>query len=93
MSTGDNNLGRVIATMTGLLLMAGRAELLARRTWGRMVGLLELGAVIYSTGNSMADTTRNKLTLPRCCSSTWYGPPYSQLHWHGDAEQTVLAAH
>jgi hypothetical protein len=63
-STGDNNRGRVIATMTGLLLIAGRAELLARRTWGRMVGLLELGAVIYSTGNSMADTTRNKLTLP-----------------------------
>ena len=47
----------------GLLLIAGSAGLLAGRSWGQIVGLLGLGAVIYSTVNSMADTIRNKPAL------------------------------
>jgi hypothetical protein len=53
----------VAETVMGVLLVIGSAGLLLRRAWGRAVGLLGLGAVIYSTLNGLADTLRNKPAL------------------------------
>jgi hypothetical protein len=53
----------VAETVMGTLLIVGSVGLLFERTWGRVVGLVGLGSVIYSTINSMADTLRNKPKL------------------------------
>jgi DMSO/TMAO reductase YedYZ heme-binding membrane subunit len=53
----------VAEILMGLLLVVGSGGLLAKRSWGRIVKLLGLGSVIYSTINSMADTIRNKPAL------------------------------
>jgi hypothetical protein len=47
----------------GTLLIAGSIGVLLGRGWGRLVGLVGLGSVVYSTINSMADTIRNKPKL------------------------------